>query len=364
MKSWSRLPLAVLRENGRRGPYCWSALLADARALAEQLGAGFSNDERVALAGDPMSAIPELAPLTVNVRRRDVARSQCSVEGLYLEEQGLIEVMPAMSARRTKFTTLHEFGHHLARNTRETARELAAAHAISEVHSKRLEERIADAFAAELLVPTADVVALLDGHQPIAEHVRDLFELVEGSREACCIRMAQHMLANGYIILAEERTVRFCAVVGDAYSVRRGTIQDEHHLLAAAFANGYAQRDHVRMRHASGIQTREYGGQAVLTDDGYTFAVLTDATRLPWGGWRTPGDEGPAGIDMECDGCGEEVEAWKRCPACTGPICPHCSWCACSAPRPPRVATQRCTACQQMKRIDLFDGGKVCVDCR
>lgn len=339
--------------------------MADARTFANALAATFSDGDRAALVDDPIAAIPTLAPLQVLVRDREkVATSTCSVEGLYREGDGLIEVLPAMSRRRTKFTALHEFGHHLARRSVDTARALAAAHRISPQHSRKLEERIADAFAAELLVPDATVMELLEGRAPTAEDVRDLFELTEGSREACCVRIAQWMAANGYVLLAEDRTIRFCAVAGDAYAIRRGAVQDDDHLIARAARLGSARADQIRLRHPSAIQTREYGGQAVLASDGYTYAVLTDATSLPWGGWRTPGDVHPAGIDMECDGCGEDVEAWKRCLTCGGPICPRCGWCSCSAPRRARVADKRCVACQQMRRVDLFaPGSDTCVDC-
>jgi hypothetical protein len=335
--------------------------------LAEALAAGFSAEQRAALVDDPFTAIPELAGLTVDVRDSSrAASSTCSVEGLYLED-GRITVMRAMSPRRTKFTALHEFGHHLARNTAETVRELASAYRVSDRQSRTLEERIADAFAAELLVPSADAAELLEGRSPTAGDVRDLFVVCEGSREACCVRMAQYMRANGYIMLAEGQSVRFCAVVGDAFPVRRGVVQDDDHLLARASRTGEAQMEQVRMRHASGVQTREYGGHAVVADDGYTYAVLTDSTKPPWGGWRLPGDQRPAGIEMECDGCGHEVEAWKRCSTCRGPVCPRqeCGWCSCESPRRTRVAMKRCEGgCQLTKRFDLFPpGSDICVDC-
>lgn len=341
--------------------------MADARALAEILAAGFSADQRAALAEDPFEAIPTLADLRIELREGGgAASSTCSVEGLYLED-GRITVMRARSRRRTKFTALHEFGHHLARNTTDTVRALASAYRVSDRHSRNLEERIADAFAAEILVPAADAAALLDGRDPTAGDVRDLFLLSEGSREACCVRMAQLMRANGYVILAEGNVVLFCALAGDAFPLRRGLVQDEEHLLGRASRGGEARMDQVRMRHASGVQTRQYGGHAITSDDGYTYAVLTDSTHPPWGDWRTPGDERPAGIDMECDGCGEEVEAWKRCTTCGGPVCPRseCGWCSCEAPRRRRVTRKRCEGdCQLMKRFDLFPpGSDICVDC-
>lgn len=356
------MELAAKRLSGRFS--CTKFSMTEARSLAELLCGRFLPTQREWLAADPVAAIESLTDLTVEVREPgDFGSSSCSVEGIYYETDRRIRVMRSTSARRTKFTALHELGHDQARNTEATARIIFG---LSTKGGRDLEERVADAFAAELLVPTADVEDLLEGRQPTAIDVADLFELVEGSREACCVRMAQYLKDDGYVILAEGSVLRFCAVAGGAFPVRRGTDQGPHHLLAAANRSGVTVADQVRLRYPSGFGTPEYGGQAVERG-GYVYAVLTASTKLPWGGWRIPGDPRPAPVEYHCRGCDEDVESWKRCETCESMICPHeeCSWCPCQGPGRAVIAERRCRICQLMKRVDLFDGGgDVCRDCQ
>lgn len=337
--------------------------MTDARRLAEVLCGRFLPTQREWLADDPVAAIEALTDLSVEIREAtDFGSSSCSVEGIYFETDRRIRVMRAMSPRRTKFTALHELGHDLARQTDATA---SAIFDLPTKAGRNLEERIGDAFAAELLVPTADVEDLLEGRQPTATDVADLFELVEGSREACCVRMAQYLEEEGYVVLAEGSVIRFCAVAGGAFRVRRGTDQGQDHLLAAASRSGVAVADQVRLRHWSGYQTPEYGGQAVERG-GYVYAVLTASTKLPWGGWRIPGDQRPGPVEYHCRGCDEDVESWTRCETCESMICPHedCGWCPCQGPGRAVVAERRCSVCQLLKRVDLFSGdGDTCRDC-
>jgi Zn-dependent peptidase ImmA (M78 family) len=116
-------------------------------------------EQREWLATNPAEAIPALTDLTVEIcEPEEFGTSNCSAEGLYFSRRRHITAMRT-GPRRTKFTLLHELGHDHARRTDQTAEALAGMGALS----ARFEERIADAFAAEILVPSADVEALLDG---------------------------------------------------------------------------------------------------------------------------------------------------------------------------------------------------------
>lgn len=332
--------------------------------LAELLVAAFTNDERADLSDDPVTAIATLTGLTVVVRpRSDFVDSSCSIEGLYMEDTQRIEIASAASPRRTKFTALHELGHHLVRRDQVTAKVLADAHKVKAEYSHRVEERIVDAFAAEILVPRVEAEVILNERAPTASDVNLLFELTSGSREACCVRAAQYMRRDGYVLLAEGRTVLFGATSGDAYPIRRGTLQDEDHLLDRAFRNGTARLDQVRMRHGTGLQSPEYGGDAMLAN-GYTFAVLTSSTELPWGGSRDPGDSNPKGFEFDCPRCGFNEHSWKRCPKCNEPTCPICHWCSCDTRRQVRLAEKRCTACRLRFPASHFaPDSEKCRDC-
>ncbi len=334
----------------------------------DRLGIGltrsFGAEELIALRDDPATAIRAVVPeVTVHVQDAPVD-SACGVEGMYHEPSRTITVQRARSERRTRFTALHEFGHDQARRDIDVARRLARA---SSDGGRRLEERIADAFAAEILIPEDIVVAVLGDKAPTAVAVADLFDHygVGGSREACCVRAAQRMTGSGYVLLAEGNVIRFCATVGGAYAVRRGSRQPEGHLIVNAGDRGNAVSDHVRLRHPSGSETPEFSGQAVRLGN-YVFAVLTDATSPPWGGWHPPRDRqarSAGAPELDCPDCDTVTEAWKRCDTDpTHRVCSSCGWCACRRPKA-KVSEKQCDTCFLMRRVDLFpDGGTTCVD--
>ena len=338
--------------------------VSDAHSHAAQLRDRFTGNELELLRNDPFEAIPLVAP-EVRIELADLqSSSACPVEGLYQEDSRRITVQRMLSGRRMKFTALHEFGHDRARHNSDIARALAH---LNHTWSRRFEEIIADVFAAMILIPDSAVNDVLEERAPTANDVAKLFHHmdVNGSREACCVRIAERMRGTGYVLLGEDETIRFCATVGDAYRVRRGTRQGQQHLIAIATRTGSATSNHTRLRHASGSETPEYSGQAIL-DGSYVFAILTDATTLPWGGWIPPraGDAlQPNASEIFCHECDDIREAWQQCDNDPNHrVCSTCSWCECRAPS--TSAPERlCATCFQLKRVDLFpDGGDTCID--
>ena len=334
--------------------------MAEAERLAQLLYNQFTEPQLERLRDDPFGAIPEVAPgvrieLAVSVRGFD-----CSVPGRYVQANRHISVESSTSARRTKFTALHELGHDQARRHRDVALRLAQLRDAG----LRLEEKIADAFAAMILIPASAVDEVLGQRAPTARDVVKLFEHddVAGSREACCVRIAQRMSGNGYVLLCQEHLILFCAPAGSAYRVRRRTPQDQGHFITRAANGGAITGNHVRLRHATGTLTPEFSGQAVAAD-GYVFAVLTDASTLPWGGFRLPrtGDAArPQLPEIWCDDCDDACDAGRRCDRDRSHwVCGRCGWCECRRPSP--VAEKTCTVCWQIKAAHLFpDGGDVC----
>lgn len=336
--------------------------MLDAKTLAEILCNKLSGEEIEILREDPFEAIPLIDPAVVVQLVHHEPGDGCSVEGLYQEATRSITVQQASSHRRTRFTAIHEFGHDRARHDGDVARHLAALQGNA---SRRAEERVADAFAAAVLIPDGAVDGVLNGSAPTAQHVVDLFHRfdVAGSREACCVRIAQRMTGNGYVVLAEGSRLRFCAVAGSAYPIRRGTEQPGVGLLRSAAERGISTDPNTRLQFPDGRFTGEYAGQAVA-DGIYTFAVLTDSTTPPWGGWIAPRrNEGDA-PEIFCGECDEVTEAWQRCETnAVHRVCSVCSWCECRTPRV-RVAERICDSCTALKRVDLFpDGGSTCLDC-
>lgn len=339
--------------------------MGSALALAGVLCATFDADELELLREDALEAIPIVTPeITLRIVDYDPSEDACGIEGHYDETTRTVTVRLATSRRRTWFTALHELGHDRARRHPEVARAIAQ---LSPDAGRRYEEDIANAFAATVLIPDDVLEAAMGEREPTAVAVAELFgdPRVHGSREACCVRVAQRMRGNGYVILAEGATVRFCATVGSTYRVARGTAQDRGHLLERATDQGLATDNHVVLRHRSGAITPPFAGQAVA-DGTYVFAVLTDATNLPWGGWVPPRDSRPADGPPElwCDECDEIVEAWEKCDTDRRHrVCGVCGWCACRAPKA-KLKEKICTECTQPKHVELFDEhSEICRDC-
>ena len=342
-----------------------SKMMREPGLLGAGLAASFSVDDCRHLSEDPIANIPVLVPgVTVHLQD-DAISGWCDVEGLYEEKTRSITVQRALSPRRTKFTTLHELGHDQARRDVDVARRLARA---GDDAGRRLEEKIADAFAAEILIPTEVVDEVFGPGAPTARAVVELFQhdRTGGSREACCVRAAQRFGHNGYVVLAAGDQIRFCAAVGTAYRVRRGSQQRQDHLIVKAAERRYAVSDHVRLRHPSGSETPEFSGQAVADGD-YVFAVLTDATSPPWGGWNPPRDRtdrAAVAPELDCPDCDTATEAWTRCEVQPSHrVCGECGCCECKKPKG-KIAEKRCMNCFTTKRVDLFDdGSSVCRDC-
>lgn len=125
--------------------------MPDARTLARVLCETLDPDELEILREDPFEAIPLIeCDVTIKLVAYEPGEG-CSVEGVYYEPTRSITVQAARSPRRTRFTAIHEFGHDRCRHVMEVARHLAA---FSEAASRREEERIADAFAGAVLIPT------------------------------------------------------------------------------------------------------------------------------------------------------------------------------------------------------------------
>lgn len=336
--------------------------MPDTRTLARVLCETLDRDELELLREDPFEAIPLIEPeVTIELVAYEPGEG-CSVEGLYHEPTRSITVQAARSPRRTRFTAIHEFGHDRSRHVIDVARHLTS---FSGATSRREEERIADAFAGAVLIPDDVLAALLDGRQPTAHHLVELFHHTRagGSREACCVRVAQRMRGEGYVVLAEGGAVRFCATVGGAFPIRRNTAQERVGLLARAATHGSATDVNARLQFPDGRLTREYAGQAV-TDDLYTFAILTDSSSPPWGGWVPPRRAQGEAPEIFCQDCDEFTEAWQRCDTNgSHRVCSSCGWCECRAPKV-KVPERVCQDCFIPKRFDLFpDGGDTCKDC-
>lgn len=289
--------------------------------------------------------------------------SRCSVYGYYLEnrEPREIGVARAASARRMNFTALHELGHHLQPDHPEVG--LALAELDDEWRS--LEDRICDAFASEVLLPD-DLVSshlLADRLGPTANQIIELFHATDASRAACCVRAAQHLRVEGWVILTDlGGTVIFAAGANHPFRLAPGTEQPDSSIVSLAGRTGAAQGLSA-VTYPSGKSSPHFNTDAVA-DGEYVFAVLSLGA-TPWNPQPVPRAlQRPNGAPSSCldPGCGHEwISFDDPCGKCGERECPRCERCACI----PVVDQRLCRECYLPKPAVLFeDAGEVCRDCR
>jgi hypothetical protein len=291
-----------------------------------------------------------------------VGGSGCSVDGSYQEgPPPRITVAVGVSQGRRNFTVLHELGHHLIRGGNGDP-EVIDLLASQPDGGAALEEEVADAIAAELLLPEILVDQVIGARGPTAAEVTDLFARSQASREACCVRASQRIVGAGYVMLAEGSTARFTAAANTPYVVARGAHQGHNHLVARA-ARLRAARGEARLRFRSGATSDPLHGDAVASD-GYVFAVFV-AGRAPWLSLSILSEPpGPAEHHGACLICHDDFVTWERpCSTCGDPRCPTCGNCSCKSAVP--SGARECSQCHLVQPPHLFRGAAtICTDCR
>ncbi|MHB1128857.1 MAG: ImmA/IrrE family metallo-endopeptidase [Ilumatobacteraceae bacterium] len=329
----------------------------DAFRIAEPLVAAMPTVVKVALLQDPVATIKKYYGVTTQMVAAESVADGCGIEGRYFPHLNLIRINDALTERRFMFTVLHELGHHVAQHDPASIAAIAS--------KQKFEEQVAHAFAAELLISRAQANSIFGDSGPTASTVAELYAASSASRWACCVRAAQRLNGNGYVLVAVDGVIEFAAIVGTAFPIGRNAVQDDDHLINEAAKYGTARNSGIRLRQPSGVRTREFAGDAVVTDGNYIFAVLTDEKPTPWGGWVGVLDQYPEAIELDCEQCDRTTRAWKLCPTCREPICSNgdCGWCACK--RKPAIRERVCTACYQTRPIGQFEGdGTICNDHR
>lgn len=328
-----------------------------ARQHAERLVASICDDELELLRDEPIEAIPVLFEVPVDVRSSVGSGSDCSVAGSYrAEPTPHITIASFPSAGRTLFTTLHELGHHLCRLDGDIQDWCFAC------GDPRAEEHVADAFAAEALLPAELVNARIGPRGPTAAAVGDLFGESNASREACCVRAAQRLLGAGAVLVARGQIIQFAAQRALPFFIARELDQGPDGLFGELAHGGTARTDDLRIRFRSGNLSSPLFADATVVGN-YTFAVLVEHT-LPWGGLSIrAADDGPIGGEVDCQYCDfvfSDVFA-PPCRRCGDRPCPKCRRCGCE---PKRAPVRRCTSCfLELPRATPADV-QLCETCR
>lgn len=327
--------------------------VTQAQRLALGLVDGLDPEHREDLAHDPATMIAEHHGIAVSFHAPS-PEPDCSVDGLYHPDPPRISVARSIATREA-FSLLHELGHHLLWDSYAV---IDAFQQLNRQQERALEEDICDAFAAELLLPEHLVDDVLDGGEITARALRGLADHRRASRAACCVRLAQRLGGDGYLVLADrDGALRFCAAAGDAYRVARTAEQPRESVLARAGRAGRADGTDC-LTHRSGAKTPTMYVDAVADDD-YVYAVYQ--SRRPRGMFVTIPDHERKGRRPEvlCVHCGTEFVAFdERCERCDAPPCSDCGRCGCQA----ASATRLCETCWLHKPATEFPTDEACCE--
>lgn len=317
------------------------------------------------LSTDPTVLIPKRFPPTqvVPVAGGTPLRSDaCSCDGYY--EDQLVPGVPhllyveARTPRRSRFTVLHEFGHLVIRHLEPDLLDVLDEEAGPSGDVGQLEERTCHAFAGRLLIPDAELAAVVGGGAFDPQHVIDLYNRRGASWEAAAVRLAGAMRGSGAVVV-----VRRAGHVGFSASApglarwwpRESRLDPAGPLARATSRPCRSQPDTFR-----------YGLPGAIT--------LWCSVRQPWAGLgiATLSDRPPGGklnllpkaedewARLYCLRCGELREG-EWCFDCREARCNECGACGCYRPAPQRLCEG---PCGMLKGLGTFDSGSdVCRDC-
>lgn len=317
------------------------------------------------LAGeDPALAVefhfPPLRCRAIPDRRQ--SSDTCSVDGSYEAQfdpaRPYIFYAADVSPARSRFTVLHELGHHLlmtdAAELLDPIDRLAGTrHAAADV-----EEAVCHAFAGRLLIPDEVIDKVAAGEQLSPSLVIAVKEATNASWEAVVVRLAGRQVdPRALVLLDAPGRVRFCSASPRLGWARwpRGSRTDPHGPLASALHRQHRAIREIyrydlgfaRAMFCDSVPVASNLAVAVLSDrpsDGH-FEVLED----PQPAWRERW--------LYCDWCGGDRDTdW--CDNCGGPHCNECGRCGCGKAR---VNHPTCSNCGL--RSPHRTGAPICLDC-
>lgn len=326
------------------------------QALAKKMVHGLDGSSRRALSEDPFRAIEQFG---LRIEFRDETPEGCSCAGSYDPDGRTVFVARTPFSRRSRFTCLHELCHHLIEVDSDLL--LSVIELEQDGRGESSEEKVCDAFAAEILLLEEVVDQVLAGSKPQAHHVLDLYKLSRASREACAVRLSQRLGVEGHVMLARSDGTAIFTASNSDYRVARGASQGSNHISVRA-ARRAKSRGETFVRFATGNEMPLWGD--AVFDGQFVYAVLVETPT-----WEVPGRlhildralERPSPAEVECERCRHDFETWDRpCELCGVHRCPNCGRCGC------RVESREktCVRCHLIKPANQFPAGSDrCADC-
>lgn len=281
-----------------------------------------------ALRVDPVAEVTCAGEVRVAVEH--LPQDDCPVAGYYDHTSKTIILHPSLTLARDRFTVLHELGHHVQR----LIPQWADVWCVLPAHEGHVvNEAVADAFAAHILVPPdlvdlsgADVTArqLVAAHAkvPTASRSALAHQALQGTRPADDVAVVVCDLA-GVVVFARAH--------GQLFAPARGLAQPglavllERALAGSATASGDLAPGLVA--NSGAILDGLRADVAIDASRRFAFAVIRTQRRLAPATWtdRT--------VECASAACGEPFtpeHGAAPCRACGEHRCPTCGSCACA----------------------------------
>jgi len=316
----------------------------------------------LALHQDPLGELGRWAGLQLRLVAEVNNGGRCSVAGSYQDGAmpPALVVSRSKSLRRRGFTALHELGHHLRQTDPDLGQRLFTVE-----DSEGFEEAACDAFAARVLLPDDAVAAHIGPRGPTAVAVADLFRSSQASREACCVRAAEHLIGAGAVVLLDQDGRVLFAAPHGLIPPARGSDQSATPLIAAALpGTGTVERNQTFLAYRGRNTSDLMYGQASWCDPGYLIAVVV-SDNVPWRSFAPPRpytNRGRYGSWWTCETCSQEFPVTEPpCDRCGQPRCESLH-CGCTVQRAGR--DRMCDRCHMTLRPSRFAvDSTTCRDC-
>lgn len=283
------------------------------------------------LMSDPFGTLDEHPHLVVAYEM--AAGDNCSVAGYFRETSNppALIVHPSGTIRRDAFTILHEYGHYVQMAHSDWADVLLMLGDTAEY--VRINEKVADEFASEVLMPTA--ILPLNPAEITARQLRDAYESQSyASRSALayrCVSRAQPGIRLMVAVLADYGdSIIFGQTSGDLMVPGRGVSQQAiRELIRRALDSdsGLAyEQSRAEVVARSGWTQTDLRFEAAVDDDGFAFVVARPTQRFRATGWTKETFICP---NPSCDSQFVFDESLVRCSGCHEWRCPDCNECSC-----------------------------------
>lgn len=317
----------------------WDELAAglDARAIAARIIEECTTFNVAALGADPLGTLSRSTGITVEIED-GLVDTGCGGGGYYRPTPPTIHLHPA-TYRRDNFTLLHELGHHLQQTHDQWGFALID---MVDRERRKIEEKVCDQFAAQILMPMGDA-DLRDVSFHPADVMAGLFARWEASRSAVLQRVREMLPTNSRWLLAVadlEGIVITSARTYDDPQPPKGFAQEGFRRVAAEAMESAVRREfHEGIEYKTGAVLDGMRVEAALDhEERYVFIALRPTTVNGSGTWTFPPQECSNPV---CEATFQANESSGRCETCQDFKCPDCHRCGCTVAARPSA----CTVC-------------------